>query len=52
MTKKDYVLIAQTIKQAIKEGDNVSKIIELFCINLAYENPKFNKEIFIKAIWE
>ena len=49
MTRKDYRLIAKTIKDINARKAKGDRIIELFAEALQVENPKFNKDIFIKA---
>ena len=54
MTKKDYELIAETIRASKLNwaGNNnglVDDISRALSDTLAKENPRFNREIFLKA---
>lgn len=49
MTRKDYGLIAEVLLQADISWDATQIISEEFAARLEKDNPKFNKEKFIKA---
>lgn len=48
MTRKDYELIAHTLKSFIEVPEHPA-IVEAFCIMLGSENARFNRDIFRKA---
>ena len=62
MTKKDYELIAEAVNEVIMSEANEIQdqtstqmyFIEPFAERLARENPRFNREKFVKACfgWE
>ena len=55
MTKKDYELIAEAIKTSRKvtQGESVlvsvAHLANTLATDLEIENPRFNREIFLKA---
>lgn len=56
MTRKDYVLIANTIAEVYEDcdcmpdlQDGVRAVADKLCINLAQENPSFKPETFLSA---
>ena len=52
MTRKDFQLIANVIKAHQDGGDRdhiVRGLAASFAIELAKTNPRFNKELFLKA---
>jgi len=57
MTKKDYELIAETLKSSYEDNINkssasvgaISLLIQNFALNLETTNPRFNREMFLKA---
>lgn len=48
MTKKDYELLAK----AIGVGIALDNVIGELCEALLLDNPKFDEDLFIKAIYE
>ena len=57
MNKKDYIKIADTLREIIKGLDFTTsqtyiqiKVIEPFCDMLEADNPKFNRDTFINYI--
>ena len=62
MTKKDYEIIAQAINEAMvvdhdeamvdhDEFYHVNNVVVGIATALERENPRFNKEKFLKAAW-
>ena len=56
MTKKDYEIIAQAINEAMVDHDDrlfyhVYNVVMGIATALERENPRFNKEKFLKAAW-
>jgi hypothetical protein len=51
MTKKDYILIAKLLKNANEDNyDNaLEPLINWFADDLQEDNPRFNREMFLKA---
>ena len=54
MTKKDFEAIAAILKSIplVPNSYGRERVINHFCIELKKSNPKFNKDLFIKACWE
>ena len=48
MTKRDYNLIAQTIRKQLRDND-VNALAWHLCERLAENNPMFDKPRFLKA---
>ena len=56
MTKKDYILIANAVREAWEEYENdyypeqeaLYKVVECLCSALGSENPSFNRELFTR----
>lgn len=53
MTKKDYVIIANVLRDGIRCGQDstMDELIRLFCLALKQDNPKFDKEKFESFMW-
>lgn len=55
MTRKDYILIAESIKTVRKDLpyceaiDTINELIDVLCQKLMLDNPRFNSETFKKA---
>lgn len=49
MTKQNYELIATTIKKMYSLGDNQMYVADMIAVALAQDNPKFDREKFLKA---
>ena len=54
MTRKDYVLIAATLKTVLTESGSpcprtVGLVAHELSINLSVDNPRFDRERFLKA---
>ena len=49
MTKKDYELIARIIKEAGLAQNDLERIANDFAYTLASKNPRFNRDMFLKA---
>lgn len=49
MTKKDYKLIAEAILHSFISWDDTMIVALEFAKMLEKDNPKFNREVFIKA---
>jgi hypothetical protein len=55
MTRKDYILIADAIATArkVEQGDtvlvSVAHLANTLATELQIDNPRFNREIFLKA---
>jgi hypothetical protein len=55
MTRKDYILIADAIATArkVEQGEtvlvSVAHLANTLATELQIENPRFNREIFLKA---
>jgi hypothetical protein len=55
MTRKDYILIAEAIATArkVEQGDtvlvSVAHLANTLATELEIDNPRFNREIFLKA---
>lgn len=49
MTRKDYELIARTLKAYGNGGESVEDIAKLLAHNLSLENPRFDRERFLEA---
>ena len=48
MTRKDYILIADTLKD--NKWETIKDIVSDLCVTLKIDNPKFNKDIFINRV--
>lgn len=53
MTRKDYRLLAECIKQEITEDTHryatVRSIVSRLCVALHEDNPSFKSDVFVKA---
>lgn len=49
MTKKDYELISETIRQMFSLGENRLYVADMFYVKLAHDNPKLDRQRFLKA---
>ena len=49
MTRKDYVLIAQTINDSWVKSSSVHVLVLALTDALAQDNPRFDRERFLKA---
>ena len=49
MTKKDYIKVANLIKQERINGTRCRTIIDALCNMFEKDNPRFDKKIFIDA---
>jgi len=63
MSKKDYIVIAESIRTQVKQLDrypkgdalanvlrrNLQALADNLAVNLAVENPRFDRERFMKA---
>jgi len=50
MTKKDYELIARVLKHWTRD-ESGTKLVEDFCEELKRDNPRFNADMFRKAVY-
>ena len=48
MTRKDYILIADTLKG--NNWETIEHIVYDLCVALKIDNPRFDKEIFVNRI--
>jgi len=51
MTKKDYIKIAWVFREA-KTVTDISHIVSEFLTMLKIDNPRFNEDEFLKAIYK
>jgi hypothetical protein len=51
MTRKDYLLIANVLKNANEDNYDyaLTPLIKWFADDLATDNPRFNRETFLSA---
>lgn len=49
MTKKDYQLIADAVRQMFSLGDNHLYVADMLAVKLAQDNPKFDRDKFLTA---